>query len=562
MPRRTKAIAESVASDGAAKTMESTSIVGRGVIHRTLSPRQGYELNIHARKAVSAIADQLAKAERRLFDRNSEEEITSGPAFDFVHHHISASLIRELVSWWNVEGEMILWKVGGLSVPQRLTCLDPGQMQMLPFGVLSPEAVTGYRYMKGNSILGVDPSVTGVTVDMTPEQVMFIKNWNPNSRLRGLAPAITGVQEISSNYYAGRYNSAFFQNGAMADLIIRFPKGTKRTDALDYVKKWEENHSVFEGRAFKVSAVIGEEMQIEKPTTTAKDGQFLELRKLNAEDIGGLFGVPPSVMGFLSRTRYDTIDVELESFFENTLLPQIEIVNAFIQCQLIDLCFGHSMGIKSRKAKMGRHCKSLFRRASSEYSPGAGQGSDTLFILDPDSLPIMAGLRKKQLEAADTYRRTMAVSFKDAAEWAGVDRPDNDADDCIYVPSDQKPVITPDMQQQEMDNAQAATNAAVAKRLEALEHPESEKVTKQRMDGLAVYYSRISEIADKGVLTRADMSNLAEGYLGEWRPKGWEIIMASDHVNLNAKEAERRNTWLELRLQQNDLRRMVENNGE
>jgi HK97 family phage portal protein len=471
-----KGIAEVSPSQGGAKQATAGSIVGRSASYKALSPRQAYENNIYARKAVSTIAQDIAKANRRLFSRRTGEEITSGEAYEWCKRHITSQTILSLASWYNVEGEMAAWLVPGAIKPAGLRVLDPGQFFPLPYQAKHLEYVEGWGYLDGLVINNVSASV-----QFPREQVIFDANWNPNHPLRGLSPAATGIMEISTNYFSGRYNASYFQNGASKSIVIRFPKGTSHDVARDWVKKWESQHSIFNGSAFTVSAIIGDDMQIEEPGMTNRDGQFLELRKLNSDDIMALWGVP-AILFNAANAKYDSADAQLESYYENTLLPQMTFVSEFIQRQIIDVHFRSSAGSNKKSVKLLSHTRKAYERQAEQAE------SDICFVLDPDSLPIAGKLRLAQIDAMDKYRRATASTFAAAAEWAGVDRESNEADDVIMVANDQQPAVQSEPEPQPDPQLEEEVKALQAKLAELSETKEVSKADRERLTALKGFY--------------------------------------------------------------------------
>lgn len=520
----TKGIAETVASVGSAKETEASSLVGRSAMFKSLSPRQAYENNIHARKAVSTKANDIAKAKARLFTQNGDE-VESGDAYDFIRRFLNPDAIRSLASWLNVEGEMATWLIPGGLRPSGLRVLDPAQLMHLPYHVRRLDFVQTWDYYDGYAIDGIRPSI-----NLPAEQVHFASNWNPNHPFRGLAPALTGITEISTNYYAGRYNAAFFQNGAHKDIIIRFPKGTDKDVARDWIKKWDAQHSIFNGSAFKISGVIGDDMEVIEPGQTNRDGQFLQLREANANDIMALWGVP-AILFDANRAKYDSADAQLEMYFENTLLPDLTCISTYVQA-IIDRYFPSSAGTQKKTVKLLGHSKKAYERQQSVTR------SDLVFMLDPDSLPIAAKLRMQQLDSADKYRRTMAVGFAAAAEWAGIDREENEADDLIYVALDQQRVGEPEPQEPAQDTTlQDEVKALKAQLEEATAAKTLDEAQKQQLDVLKKFGKEYRQlVVTNAALGRFDkqaaVKLLADHKLSEH--DGLKLQVAADHLAVRA----------------------------
>jgi HK97 family phage portal protein len=442
-----KAIADT-ANNGGKSTPQAKdqSVVGSASFAASLSPKQAYELSIAVRRAIDAKANDKSKAKLRIFSVSSGDEIISGSLYQLLRRPnrqmTGSRFVAELSKWWDLKNEMAV-NVGGIpGAVTGLSILDPYTISELPTPVYELEKVEKWVHTLG-----------GVRVELPVERVCYAKGWNPYSQVRGLSPLLTGVNEVSTNYFSQRFNSAFFQNGAHTDVIARFAKGTRKEIAEQWVNQYEANHSILNGRAFKISAVIADELEIHTPGQEIKDGHFINLQNYNDEAIGRLFGVPASIMAFYARVRFDTVDAELESYYENTLLPEMTMISEFLQTQLVDRYFPNAAsGTKKEKAKLGPTMKKALEKAMDERR-GANSilfpESDVVVLLDPDTLPIAAKLNVKKLDAAQKYRTVMGVSYKAAAEWAGIDRETNEVDELIVVPSTEQVLNPPQSEEEE-----------------------------------------------------------------------------------------------------------------
>jgi HK97 family phage portal protein len=450
---KTKAIADSV-NTGVATTAATTtnSIVGLQSLEKALTPKQAFELNVTARTAITARATNVAKASLRLFARRSGDEIISGDLYDLLRHpapyYSTSRLVSELVFWHDLLDEFAVLviedKVGRVA---GLKVLDPTMLRERPYGVTRLEDVQAWEYYEG-----------GIRLEIPPRNLIFHKGFNPYSHVRGLSRLITGSQEVSNQYFATRFNTSFFQNGCATDIIAKFPKGTKKEVAQEWVDQWTAKHSVFNNNGFKVSAVIADQVDIESPGQVQKDGQYMQLMAWDSEQIAGLYGVPASVMGFYSKTRFDTIDKELEAFMENALMPLMTTITETLQTQLVDRFYRSAAGNTKKEApRLGRMCRKALADAQADRVE-----SDTVILLDPDSLPIMATLQQGKVDYAQKLRLTFGMTAEAAAEFVGLDLPEN------FKEPPPEPVQPPAAQVDEL-----------AKKLDALEKQLADQEPKQ-----------------------------------------------------------------------------------
>lgn len=521
-----KAITESVAAEGGAKAAASTSIVGYSAMQRALSPRQAYEQDAIVRTAIIATAEQLAQCARRVFSRATGEELVDGDAYQFVRAAITPSFIRAITSWWLVEGERAALKLFevGKARPSKLIPLDPGYLLPTPPQARSLDYVTSWTYQDGLAVNGVKAALVIDAADL-----MFAKNWNPHNPVRGLSPLVSCAIEATTNYSINRLNAAFFQNGGQRGLIINFPKGTKEEVVKQWVREYEARHGIWQGNAFKISATIGEEIQISEPGDNAKDGQFLELRRANSDVEAGVLGVPASVMGFYDRSRFDTVDAEESIWFQYRLLPLAADTSEWLQKTLIDPHFaGGSVGAKKLRPKfLSRSMAQRFEKAMDE-SPE----SDVIILLDTDVLPIAAKLRTRQLSVCEQYRKVMGVSYSAAAEWAGVDRVSNEADEWIVIDSSQqvlnKPQPEPVVPPPTPPTPPEAPEAPEGDEMDQ----EAQKALRSRLRGFyEAYRGLVIEALDAGHrYAKADVEALVKQHNVE--SKELKLKLAEDHLAL------------------------------
>lgn len=435
----TKAIANTVnaGTDGSVELQQS-SVVGRSNQHRALSIKQAYETVSTLRKAVNAKAADTAKAKLRFFSRSTNSEITAGPVVDLFrkpNNYTSTSrMVYDLCAWRTLTGEMAVLPFdraatskeqrysGTALTPTGMMILDPFSLQHYPDNACDPDELTSWGYYLPGGMM-----VKGITAD----RLAFARNFSPVSRVRGMSELLAGVTEASTNYFVNRYNASFFRNGCSADMMLVFPKGTRKQAMEDACERFRHDHGIWNDKGFSLVAVAAEGVKVEQLQQTSKQGSFLDLSQYNDERIAALVGVPASVMGFYSKTRFDTIDSELEAYAENTIVPELVTISEFLQTQIVDRYF--KRGAKSEKKDIGhmsKLTKGLFTRAMDENAQ-----SEVVVMLDPDSLPIMSRLNQQRVEQAGKLRDLLDLSANEAAEYVGIELPKNPLRDQIWVPN-------------------------------------------------------------------------------------------------------------------------------
>ncbi len=405
----------------------ATSIAGIQAMSKSLTPQQCYELSIAVRSAIQAIATNISKAELRFFSRKTGEEIVDSEINNFFSNPNTQlsqiQLIVEIVSWYNISGEFALGILTDKSnKPLGLQVLNPFRLSVSYDNILPSTLadVKSWVYQWDN----------GTQTVFNRASVVFAKNFNPYSAVRGLPPLLTGVNEISSSYYASRYNKQFFENGCIPSHILVLPKGTPKAMRDDIERRYLEQYSIYQGNAQKVMVVSGDDIKIQTLDDQPKDAQFLEMSKWNNAQVAQLYKVPASTMGIYDKARFETANIERKMFFEDTLLPQMNLISETFQTQIIDRYFPFVNTPKRKTAKLTKTMEKLFKQASI-----ANPKSDVIVILDPDTVPIMSEIKKDYIAAVKSMATDMQMSVNEAADFMGMDIPYSPARDRIYVPS-------------------------------------------------------------------------------------------------------------------------------
>lgn len=116
-----------------------------------------------------------------------------------------------------------------------------------------------------------------------------------------------------------RYGAALFGNGASPRLAIKHPAKLGKEAAENLRNSWRE---VYEGleNAHK-TAILEENMSIEKLGFPPEEAQFLETRKFNVNEFARWYRLPPHVLGDLERSTNNNIEHQGLELVVYSLMP-------------------------------------------------------------------------------------------------------------------------------------------------------------------------------------------------------------------------------------------------
>ena len=178
---------------------------------------------------------------------------------------------------------------------------------------LNPESTYPVRY---DGKLYYVTSVNGDTMKLFPENVLHI---------RGLG--YTGITSYSLLEYANisfnmglnsqKFSSKFFENSARPGVLLEHPGTVDEAAGKRLRDQWQKLYSGVDN-AHK-TAILEEGMKAHFLTMSAKDSQLIETMKFSVVDVANWFSLPPHKLGDSSRTAYNSLEQENQSFLDEAL---------------------------------------------------------------------------------------------------------------------------------------------------------------------------------------------------------------------------------------------------
>ena len=161
----------------------------------------------------------------------------------------------------------------------------------------------------------------GARVRYETNEIVQFKNFNLENQYWGMGPLTVAMNLMQTDYFARKHNRLFFKNGASPGIYLK----TDRQYDKDADERIRENlKQNTEGVLNSFKTMIGwnglEPVDLKK---NPKDLDFLNLIKLNREEIIALFGVPPAVVGLFEFANYANAMMQKKEFWLETILPML-----------------------------------------------------------------------------------------------------------------------------------------------------------------------------------------------------------------------------------------------
>lgn len=200
---------------------------------------------------------------------------------------------------------------------------------------LHPSAVT-VEQRDDLSIIYRVKLTNGQQVEYTPTQIHHVRGVSRDF-VTGSSPVMDVAESIALEIAAEKFGAAFFGNGAMPGLIFKYAPGSQGFKSDEEVKRFTEDvQKVFAKKGRFKSLLIPKGIELADPLTVDNEKtQFLATRQYQRTVIAGAFGVPPHMVGDLSKGTFNNVEQQSLAFVMNVVQPYCRIFEAAMERDLL-----------------------------------------------------------------------------------------------------------------------------------------------------------------------------------------------------------------------------------
>lgn len=288
-----------------------------------------YEKIIWVYRCVNLIASNVARLPYRVVKVDSDDnetDLSDRPEFFALFNpnkfQTKFDFIYESIARLTLQGEMF-WELTLIEGSNRIAAMYADWMS----------SEVEIHADADNFITGYDRTVNGERTPFKPEEVFFIKYFNPFSSLRGMSPLRAGRDIAILELNAVASNKNFFKQGMRLSGVFT----TDKTLHPDEAKRMQES----------LQEVYGSTRQMHRPAVlwgglkfdslsgqSLRDAEYSVLREMNREDICAIFGVPLEAIGLGQRT-FENLSKAERLLWNMTLIPIVQKVQAMINHSFI-----------------------------------------------------------------------------------------------------------------------------------------------------------------------------------------------------------------------------------
>ncbi len=153
----------------------------------------------------------------------------------------------------------------------------------------------------------------------------------------GDSPVMDVRESIAVEIAAEKFGAALFGNGAMPGLVFEYMEGSQghktaeeRNQFVEDVQNVYAKKGRFKALMMPKGIKMGTQIGVENDKA-----QFLGLREYQRTVIAGAFGIPPHLVGDLSKGTFNNVEQQDQNFTTNVILPLVTAYEAAMERDLL-----------------------------------------------------------------------------------------------------------------------------------------------------------------------------------------------------------------------------------
>jgi HK97 family phage portal protein len=210
-------------------------------------------------------------------------------------------------------------EIAGAGPATQLIVLHPSRMQVerIENGRLR------YRYREDR----------GTETIYSQDAIMHLR-WLSDDGVNSMVPVELARDAIGLARACEIHGASYFGNGARPGVVLS-TDSTISAEAAEALRNgWERMHRGSE-RSHRTAVLQGGLKPIELGGGNMQESQFLETRRFAVEEICRIYGVPPHLVGDLTRSSFSNIEQQSLDFVTNGLMPWLRRIELAVGRDLI-----------------------------------------------------------------------------------------------------------------------------------------------------------------------------------------------------------------------------------
>jgi len=261
-------------------------------------------------RAVNLISRDVAKLPLHVLKRvdpSGKERDTAHPAYALLRRkpnpYFGAFIFRQVLQ------AHVLLHGNGYAWIER-----DGDATPLGLYVLNPETTYPVR---ANGVLYYVTSLSdGTLLKMIASDVLHVRGLGFDG-LIGYSVIQYAAQTIGMGIAARDHAAGFYGKGARPGVVLEYPMFLDEAAKVNIARSWNDMYAG-SANAHK-TAILEGGLKLSPFSVNAKDSQFIETRAFEIREVANWFGLPPHKLGDTTRTSYNSLEQEQQSYLDESL---------------------------------------------------------------------------------------------------------------------------------------------------------------------------------------------------------------------------------------------------
>ena len=213
-------------------------------------------------------------------------------------------------AFWAIErgknGEPELWP------------LRPDRVAVIPDRSARGGHVRGFVYR------GAPGALPGEQVAYTPDEVVWLRYFNPLEELAGLSPLAPARLSADMGHEGLHFNRHLLRNSARPDFLLLTNQEMNEAELEDFYARWEQRYQGAENA--RRPAVASAVRDVKTLGLSHRDIDFIQGLRWSLEEVSRAYGVPKLLLGDFERATYANVQASERMFWRNTVAPEVKFL--------------------------------------------------------------------------------------------------------------------------------------------------------------------------------------------------------------------------------------------
>ena len=173
----------------------------------------------------------------------------------------------------------------------------------------------------------------GKPVPFAPEEVVWLRNFNPMSELSGFSPLAPARLAADTAMESMRHNANVFKNGILSDTGILAEDAVTDEQIEELGARIDKRYTTTKNSHRPL--FLGGVKDVKNLGLSPKDMEFIGSLRWSLEEVARVFDVPKILLQDLERSTYENVNAAERIFWRNTIIPQLRFFEAELNEMLV-----------------------------------------------------------------------------------------------------------------------------------------------------------------------------------------------------------------------------------